>query len=74
MITNTRPDESASCRHALLSHTQCIDEMVSLKSIHPQNRQLILDYSLLRSQVDEFMGELTLDKSFNLFIVRDESI
>jgi len=27
--------------------TQYINEIVSLKSIHPQNRRLIFDYSLL---------------------------
>ena len=31
--------------------TQRIDRMLSLKSIHPQNRKLILDYSLLKNKL-----------------------
>ena len=33
--------------------------------IHPQTRQLIVYYSLLYNQVDDFVGELTLEKPFD---------
>ena len=45
--------------------TQCIDSIVSLKSIHPQNRRLVLHDSLLQNQIDWFVNKLNLDNSLN---------
>ena len=42
--------------------TQCINQMGSLKSIHPHPRQLGFTILFL---VDGFVGELTLKKPFN---------
>ena len=44
-------------------HTERINEMVSLKSIHTQTCQLNFTIPCYK-KVDGFVGELTLEKSF----------